>query len=690
MTATRASLTLRAFSILLGVTCAQAAVLLRAAPTPHGLDLAGMDLSVAPGDNFFTYANGTWLKKAKIPQDRRSAGTGESLTDLTNERTATLIKTAAKHGKKTGPEAQMIGDFYTSFMDEHAIEAKGLLPLQPTLDQLAAIQDRQALAEALGSTLRADVDVLNSTNLTTDNLFGLWVAQDLDDPTRYTPFLLQGGLGMPDRDYYLDASPRMLEIRGKYLAHIARVLQLAKLPDAQTKAARILALESKLAEVHGARVDAMDVLMGNNHWTRSDFDSKAPGLDWKAYFAAAGLSAQTDFVVWQPGALQGISALVASEPLETWKDYLAFRALEHACDCLPKAFVKEAFSFHGQVLSGTPQLRDRWKRGVDATNKALGQAVGKLYVAQYFPPAEKARVQAMVATLLAAFGRRIDQLEWMAPETKVEAKAKLASLKVGVGYPDKWIDYASLKIVRGDAFGNAQRAELFERQRNLDKLGRPVDRDEWVMNPQLVNAVNLPVMNALNFPAAILQPPYLDPKRPLAMDYGAIGATIGHEISHSFDDQGALFDSTGRLNNWWTPADKEHFEASSANLIKQFDGYRPFPELGVNGKQTLGENIADVAGLACAYDAYRLAVAQGEAKLPKGFTGDQTFFISFAQSWREKRREPALRQQLLTDGHAPAAYRALTVRNLDAWVAAFGVKPGEALFLAPGERVKVW
>ena len=689
MFVTRPALARPALAILLAAACAQATLRLAAAPA-HGLDLAGMDRAVAPGDNFFNYANGAWLKKAKIPADRRSAGTAESLSDLTNERTAALIKGAARHGKKTVPEAQLIGDYYRSFMDEGAIEAKALLPLQPTLDRLAGIQDRPALAQALGRALRADVDVLNATNLHTDNLFGLWVAQDLDDPTRYTPFLLQGGLGLPDRDYYLDPAPPMQAIRTQYLAHIARVLGLARLPEAQAKAARILALEAKLAEVHGPRSEAMDVLKGNNHWTRSDFDSKAPGLDWSAYFAAAGLGAQTDFVVWQPAAFQGISALVASEPLETWKDYLAFRALEHACDYLPKAFVKEGFGFYGKVLSGTPQLRDRWKRGVDATNRALGEAVGKLYVAQYFPPAEKARAQAMVANILAAFSRRIDQLAWMAPETRQEAKAKLATLKVGVGYPDTWRDYSGLRILPGDAFGNAERAELFELKRNLDKLGHPVDRSEWVMNPQLVNAVNLPVMNALNFPAAILQPPYLDPRRPLAMDYAATGATIGHEISHSFDDQGALFDSTGRLNNWWTPDDKDHFEAASAMLVKQFDGYQPLPGLAVNGRQTLGENIADVAGLACAYDAYRLALGQEEPKRTGGFSADQMFFISFAQSWRHKRREPALRQQLLTDGHAPAACRALTVRNLDAWYAAFAVKPGEALFLAPGERVKIW
>jgi len=335
-------------------------------------------------------------------------------------------------------------------------------------------------------------------------------------------------------------------------------------------------------------------------------------------------------------------------------------------------------------------LCERWKRAVDATSGALGEAVGKLYVTRYFPASEKARAEAMVANELAAFARRIDNLAWMAPATKAKAKAKLAALKVGVGYPDKWRDYGKLEVVRGDAYGNAQRAQLFDYHRNLDKLGHPVDRGEWVMNPQLVNAVNLPAMNALNFPAAILQPPYFDPSRPIVMDYGATGSVIGHEISHSFDDQGALFDATGRLANWWTPEDFAHFKASSAQLIKQYDAYRPFPDLAVNGTLTVSENIADVAGLAAAYDAYRLAAGGKEAPAVQGLTGDQQFFVSFAQGWRRKAREPAVRRQILTNGHSPAEYRADTVRNLDAWYPAFGVKPGDALYLAPADRVRVW
>ena len=658
------------------------------APSPHGVDLAGIDRSVAPGDDFFRYANGAWLKVTEIPPDRSSYGPGEQLTELTAERTAELVRNTSV--APAGSEARKIGDYYTSFMDEERIEKKGLEPLQPALRSIDAVKDRAGLARALGATLRADVDVLNNTSLYTGNLLGLWVAQDLDDPARYLPFLLQGGLGMPDRDYYLNPSQNMADIRAKYQAHIAAVLALAHLPDAHGKAARIFDLERRMAQVHWDRAQTEEVLKGNNHWARKDFAVRAPGLDWDGFLGAAGLARQEEFVVWQPSALTGLSALAASQALETWKDYLRFHAIEGNAAYLPKAFVEEDFAFHGRVLSGTPQLRARWKRAMADTNNALGEAVGKLYVQRYFSPAEKARAAAMVRNLLAAFAVRIERLAWMAPETRVKAKAKLATLKVGVGYPDKWRDYSELKVIRGDAFGNAQRAELFEYQRNLAKLGAPVDRSEWVMNPQLVNAVNLPAMNALNFPAAILQPPYFDPDRDPAMDYGATGATIGHEISHSFDDQGALFDASGRLKNWWTRSDFAHFEAAGARLVAQFNAYRPFPDIAVKGKQTLSENIADVAGLSVAYDAWRLTLRGKPAPEAGGFSGEQLFFLSFAQSWCHKIREPALRQRIVTDGHAPPEYRADTVRNLDAWYEAFDVKAGQKLYLAPADRVRVW
>ena len=664
-----------------------------AAPTGRtGIDRAGIDRSVAPGDDFFGYANGAWIRSTEIPADRSSWGTHGVLEELTSRRTADLITGAAEALAPAGSDSRKIGDTYASFMDEAAIEAKGIEPLKPALQRIAAISDAAGLARELGATLRADVDVLNNTRLHTANLFGLWVAQDLNDPSRYSPFLLQGGLGMPDRDYYTDPSPRMAEIRSQYQGHIGVVLRLGGLAgaDGDARAARIFNLERRIAESHASLVETEDVRKGNNHWSRRDFSGRAPGLDWTAFFLAAGLEKQDDFVVWQPGAVTGIAALAGNQPLDTWKDYLAFHAVERASTFLPRAFVDEQFAFYGKVLSGTPKLRDRWKRGVSATDAALGEAVGRLYVEKYFPPSEKARAEAMVKNELTAFALRIDRLDWMAPETKAKAKAKLAALRVGVGYPDTWRDYSALNVVKGDALGNAARASLFEYRRNLKKLGQAVDRGEWVMNPQLVNAVNLPAMNALNFPAAMLQPPYFDPSRPAVMDYGATGSVIGHEISHSFDDQGALFDAAGRLENWWTKDDLAHFEASSAHLVRQYDLYRPFPDLAVNGRLTVSENIADVAGLAAAYDAYRLSLGGKEAPAFQGLSGDQQFFVSFAQSWRAKFREPALRQGIVTDGHAPAEYRADTVRNLDAWYDAFSVRPGQALYLAPKDRVRVW
>ncbi|HET6779159.1 MAG TPA: M13 family metallopeptidase [Gemmatimonadales bacterium] len=665
---------------------AQAAAPARSA----GIDVAGMDRSVKPGNDFFAFANGTWLEKTEIPADRSSYGAGSMLGDQTDRRVADLIQQAAKSSGPAGSEQRKIGDFYASFMDTVAIEAAGLKPLKATLDSIAAIRDRKALARFLGSTLRADVDAFNATNLYTDNLLGLWVAQDLDDPSQYSPFLLQGGLGMPDRSYYVDTSAAMAEIRDKYQEHVGAMLGLAGVPDGKRKAATITNLETKIARAHWSREESGEISKGNNHWSRAEFGSKAPGLDWETYFAGAGLTKPTRFVVWQPSAVTGIAALTGSEPLDTWKDYLTFHAIQSRVAVLPSALYQQTFSFYGPVLSGAQKPRDRWKRGVSATNASLGYAVGQLYAARYFPAPEKERAQKMVTNLIAAFRERIDRIDWMAPATKREAKAKLAVLKVGVGYPDKWPTYSGLEIIKDDAYGNVERSRLYEYQRAIGKLGRPVDRTEWVMTPQTVNAVNLPAMNAMNFPAAILQPPYFDSDRPLAMDYGAIGAIIGHEVSHSFDDQGALFDSKGRLRNWWTPEDFKHFQESSEKLVAQYNEYRPFPDLAVNGQLTLGENIADVAGLAAAYDAFHRSLDNKPAPVVQGFTGDQQFFISFAQAWRGKAREPALRNQILTDGHSPSRYRATTVRNLDGWYSAFRVKPGEKLYLAEKDRVRVW
>ncbi len=662
------------------------------APQAHGLDLAGMDRTVKPGDNFYAFANGAWMKRTEIPGDRGSVGIWSELYDLTARQTAAIIQEAASSKAPAGSDQRKIGDYYTSFMDEAAIEAAGLRPLQPAFEAIAAISDRTALARVLGAGLRADVDVLNATNYTTSNLFGLWVAQDLNDPTRYVPFLLQGGLSLPERSYYLDPSEGMVKIRAQYLAHVTAMLKLGGVAqaDAEARAAALVALETRIAQAHLSREESGDVQKGNNPWRRSDFATKAPGLDWEAYFTAAGLGANQDFVVWQPAAFAGLSALVAEVPLDTWKDYLRFHELQGHAAVLPKAIADQSFAFFGRTLTGVTKQRDRWKRAVTATDTALGEIIGKTYVARHFPASSKADAQRMVADIIAAFARRIDGLAWMSPETKAKAKAKLAVLRVSVGYPDRWQDYSGLQVKAGDAYGNQDRSDRFQLIASLQKLGQKVDRGEWVMFPQTINAVNLPAMNAMNFPAAILQPPFFDPKRPAAMNYGAIGSVIGHEISHSFDDTGALFDATGKLQNWWTPADLKHFQATADQLAAQVSSYKPFPDLAINGKQTLGENIADVAGLAAAFDAYRLSLHGKAAPVVQGLTGDQQFFIAYAQVWREKTREGIRRQQILTDGHAPGDFRPFTVRNLDAWYTTFGVKPGEALYLAPADRIRMW
>lgn len=675
---------MRCFLVFLGIFLAACGT--KRQTSTSGIDLAGMDKSVAPGDDFNAYTNGAWIKATPIPPDRSSYGIGVILTDETRKRTLGLIEDAANAGTAEGGK---ISDFYTTYMDENAIESKGFAPLKPELEAIAKIEDRPALVTALGSQIRADVDPLNNTNFETLNLFGLWIAQGLDDPSKSYPYVLQGGLGMPDRDYYLSDSPKMAEIRKKYQAHIEATLKLAGFGDAAARANRVFALETAMAKVHATRVESEDVHMPVK-WTRTELAKSAPGLDWDALLSAAGLSDAPVLIAWQPKAISGLAMLVSKEPIDSWKDWLAFHAVEKAANFLPKAFVEEKFNFYGRTLSGIPELRPRWQRGIDFTNFALGDAIGKMYVQKYFPVATQARAQAMTADLIKAFAKRIDALDWMSPETKVKAKQKLETLKVGVGYGEVWRDYSNLKVVKGDALGNFERADLLEYHHQLAKLHLPVDRGEWWMTPQTVNAVNLPLQNALNFPAAILQPPYFDANADNAHNYGAIGAVIGHEISHSFDDQGSQFDASGRLANWWTKADFDHFREAGKALVAQFDAYRPFPDLAVNGQQTLSENIADLAGLLAAHDAYRISLGGKEDVVKDGFTGDQRFFISFGQSWRSKVRDEQLRRQIATDGHAPEQFRANTVRNLDPWYAAFSVQPSQKLFLAPDRRVRVW
>jgi putative endopeptidase len=676
--------------LLVATAMGLSATMALAAPTAGGIDLAGRDTGIRPGDDFEAYANGGWRARTEIPADRSSTGTFFEVFKKAEARTADIIQGLARSKPAAGTDGQRIADDYAAFMDTAGIEARGLAPVRPELAQIAAIKDKATLAAFLGGTMRSDTDPINATNFSTENLFGLFVTQALSDPGRTVPYLMQGGLGLPDRDYYLSKTPEMTETRTAYRAYVEKLLTLAGLPDAAARADRIVALETKIATVHTDIETSQDIHKSNNPWTRADFASKAPGLDWDAYFAAAGLGSQQDFIAWQPAAITGIAALIASEPLRDWQDWLAFHRINQVTFALPKAIDDAHFDFYGKTLNGTPQQRTRDKRALAEVNGDLGDAVGQIYARQYFPASSKADIQTMVKGILAAFDQRVAALDWMAPATKAEARRKIETMRVGIGYPETWRSYAGLDIRADDPIGNFRRAQLAEYRHQIAKIGQPVDRAEWWMTPQTVNAVNLPLQNALNFPAAILEAPFYDPKADPAVNYGSIGATIGHEISHSFDNTGADFDAEGRLRNWWTPGDFQHFEQAGAALAAQYDAYVALPGLNLKGKQELGENIADLAGLTATYEAYHASLGGKPAPVIGGMTGDQRFFLAFAQSWRAKQRDKALRTQIATDVHAPARFRAQTVRNLDPWYKAFGVTPGSALYLPPEKRVRVW
>ena len=663
-----------------------------AAKPDIGIDLAGIDHAVKPGDNFFMYANGNWYKSAKIPNDRPSIGNFLTIYEHTQKRIADIVQSAADSHPSAGSGAAKIADYYAAFMDTAAIEKNSLKPIQPELDAIAHIHSRKDLARVLGSRLRQDEDPVNNTDFHTDHLFGLFVAQGLTDPSHNIAYLLQGGLSMPSRNYYLSGDKAMAATRGKYKAYIAALLKQAGTPHAAAEAKRVFDLEMKIARAQESLVESQDVHKANNLWSMADFARKAPGLDWAAYFKAAGLDGQKVIDVWQPKAFAGLSKLVADTPLADWRALLRFHTLDDAAPLLPKAYADLAFDFHGKTLTGVPEQQPRAKRAVAATSRALGDAVGKIYVKQYFPPAAKQQAEDLVHNLIAAFRARLQTLAWMTPATRAKAEQKLDTLKVFVGYPDPghWRSYAGLKVTANNPLANAMALSKFNYDFALSKLGKPVDRADWWMTPQTVNALNIPLENALNFPAAILQPPFFDPKADAAHNYGAIGAIIGHEISHSFDNMGSQFDAEGRLRNWWTPADAKHFDAATHQLVKQFDTYEALPSLYVNGQQTLGEDIADLSGLTVAHIAYLKSLDGKPAPVIDGLTGDQRFFLSFGQAWRSKMRDAALRQRVNTDVHAPPQFRAETVRNLDAWYKAFNVQPGQKLYLKPDQRVQIW
>jgi putative endopeptidase len=680
------SLTRRIFPLVLCALAASAS----AQTSDTGISIANMDPAVHPGDNFYLYANGGFIARTKLPADRAAIGVFSSLTDLSFKQVAGIIEDAAKANSPADSDERKIGDLYHSYMDEAAIESHGLAALKTHLAEIDSIRSTRELARALGLSLRADVDALNNTNFHTANLFGLWVAPSFNDPGHYAPYLLQGGVELPNRDYYLADSDTMKDIRAKYQIHIAAMFRLAGLSDPDARAARVLALETAIAKQQISLADSEDIHKANNPWHAADFTAKAPGLDWAEFFRAAGLEKQDTFLVWQPSAFTGEAALVSSQPIDAWKDLLAYHVIEQYAFASSKALAGERFAFFGTTLLGATQQRPRDFRGDVFVSATLGDAVGQIYVKRFFPPEAKAQADAIVSNLLAAYRVRLENITWMAPATKKEAIAKLGTLQVGIGYPDQWRSYAGYDVFPDKLFDNVWRADLFNYHYALGRIGKPVNRKEWCMTPQTVNAVNLPLDNGLNFPAAILQPPFFDPKAPAAHNYGAIGTIIGHEISHTFDSEGAAFDSMGRVRNWWTDEDLAHFNAVTAALAAQYDTYKPFPDLSVNGRQTLGENIADVAGLAASYDAFRASLKGSEVPKVDNFSGDQQFFIAFGQNWGSVTRAAALRQEVLADPHAPGEYRALTVRNEDGWYTTFDIQPTAKLYLAPKDRVRIW
>lgn len=639
----------------------------------YGFDAAGMDTSVKPGDDFYEYANGTWLKNTPIPADKSNYGAFNTLDDLSRTRTRDILEKA-----KADP-ASKIGAAYASYMDAAAVEAKGLAPIKPWLAEIAAVKDLKSYATLSGKAARAGVR----------GPFRFYVGQDDKDPETYILSMMQGGLGLPDRDYYLDTSDKMAAIRTAYVAHLEKMLTLAGETNAKARAAALMAFETEIAKVHWTQVDSRDADKTYNKMTLANLQKAAPGFDFATYFAANKLK-PAELLVAQPSAITGEAALIAKTPVGVLKDGLLLASLHQYADYLPDTIANADFTFYGTTLSGTPEREERWKRGVTFLKESLGEEVGKVYVAQYFPPATKAAMDVLVKNVLAAMGRRIDALPWMSDTAKARAHKKLAAFTPKIGYPDKWRDYTGLTIKSGDLLGNAMRSSAFDFDYNVGKLGKPIYRWEWGMTPMEINAYANFGMVEIVFPAAILQPPFFDPNADPAVNYGGIGAVIGHELSHHFDDQGAKYDETGKLNQWWTDQDVANFKALTAKLGAQYDAYEPFPGAHVKGAFTMGENIGDLGGLAVALDAYHASLGGKPAPVIDGLTGDERFFLGWAQVWRRNYREANLRQRLVTDPHAPSQYRADIVRNFDAWYDAFKPAPGGKIYLKPEDRVKIW
>ncbi len=643
--------------------------------------------AVRPGDDFFAFANDAWLGSHPIPAGRSSWTARTEIGELTRQQVATLFDDAA--ARPAGSLARKVADFRAAWSNEAVIESRGIAPLQPVLDSIGRVQDRVALTRLLGRGLGADVDPLNWGIYRSDHVLGLSVEESIHGEKTYVAFLVQGGLGLPDREHYVSGEPRMTALRARYQQYIAHLLSLAGFDRAEQRAAGVLALETALAQGQASREASANDHNADSVWTLTEFSRQAPGMDWSAFFRAAGLDREASLVPWQPGAMRTLAALVGAAPIEAWKDYLRFHAIRRAADVLPRAFAGEALSMQ-RAVTGQSDETPRAQRALDATQSALSEAIGRVYAERYFPADQKARVRNIVSNVTAAFIRRAEAATWMSPATKAIALAKLNTLYVGIGYPEHWQDFSDLVVDPLDALGNLRRVEARSYRQAIARLGQPVDRSEWWIAPQRAGAILVFQQNAYDFSAALLQPPKFEPGASEAANYGAIGAVIGHDVSHYVDMLGAEYDADGRMRHWWTDDDMARFQALADPLVNQFSAYQPLPGLHVNGRATEVENIADLAGLAAAFDAYRATLGARANDRDYVRQQDRAFFIGFARSWRSTMSDSALRAQLASDIHAPDRYRIATVRNMDAWYDAFDVQPGQPLYLAPDARVRVW
>ena len=646
---------------------------------PWGVDLSAADATVKPGDDFFAFVNGGWDRRTEIAADRTFAGIDSVLNDQIEKDVRAIIEEQAANPGANGPIGQQIGDLYATYMDENAIEALGARPLAPYLATIAAVNDRAGLAELFGKPGFASP-------------IGAFFSPKPDDPNRYGVFITQSGLGMPGRDFYLLPGERFEGFRKAYRDYVIQIHTLAGIGDAEAKADRIIALETAMAKAHWAPERARDTAATTNPMTLAQLKAFAPQLDWDRFLAAQGITDPGVMIVQEKSAIADEAKMVASQPLSVWKDYLAFHFASDFAPYLSRDFADARFNFYSRTLRDVPAQRPRWKRGVDFVNGAIGEGVGQLYVARHYPPESDRQMGELITNIRAALNDKIQNSGWMDEATKTEALAKLASFDPRTGHPKKYIDYSTLEVKRGDLVGNVLRAQDFEQRRQLALFPKPVDRDQWGMLPQTNNAYYDPTTNQITFPAAILQPPYFDPRADAAANYGSIGATIGHEIGHGFDDQGRLYDSTGKLRDWWTAASAAAYNKQAGALVKQYDAFEPIPGMHIKGQLTLGENLGDLGGLEVAYAAYRRYVADhGEPPVIGGLTGDQRFFIAYGYSWQSKFREGVVRERLLTDPHSPAKYRVNgVVRNMDAWYRAFAVQPGDKLYLPPDQRIRIW